>query len=189
MSTTVETLLDRIDEAIKPFRSKGWGKLKGDITCRVIQKYLKPELKPYRCDLVGPNIYVDGCSTEFDLAVVSEGAAPMCCSAVYHPEDVRCLLEVKYNGIRVKSAELEKTWQSFRDKHEELVNKHRRIRWGYLTVEESTGVRKNAIDWLECAENVLGSNRVFCFREKHGSSKRTRPGEVQRLVQFLTEAN
>jgi hypothetical protein len=74
-----------------------WNKFNGDIACRVVKEFLRRRL-PNKLKVVGPNVYVDGYPTEFDLLLVTESAIPAAFTSAYTHRDVRFVIEMSSHG-------------------------------------------------------------------------------------------
>ena len=71
-----------------------WNRFNADLVCRVVKEFLKRHL-PKQMKIVGPNVYVDGYPTEFDLLLVTESAIPAAFTNAYSNLDVRFVIEIK----------------------------------------------------------------------------------------------
>jgi hypothetical protein len=100
----------------------------GHEVCIVISKYIQRHLSAdYK--VAGPDVYVDGVSTEFDLLVVRAGAQSGV--AGYEPSDVRVVLEVKTAGIRKKKGDYPREIEKIRGNFDKVRMRNTRI-WGAL---------------------------------------------------------
>lgn len=103
-------------------------------------------------------VFIQGCDTEFDLALVRATAEPMFFGLVYDPADVLAVIEVKRRGLFAVEKET--------DHLAACVNNLRvfnpRIRFGYLTMTEAVprsefkhgGARTKNI-WLETERQLF----------------------------------
>ena len=181
-----QELVSHIDAALSRLGGYSNSKLRGDICCRVVMDYLSKHVpKAYR--IVGPNVWVAGFPTEFDLAVVTSDARPKRSSAIYSAEGVRLLIEVKQSGVFARRDELRSKLMRICADFQAVSSVHEHISWLYLTVREVTRPKKpRSIDFLARTRDVLGNDRVACLRDS-----RTRdllPREWDRAVALVVRA-
>ena len=74
-----------------------WSRFNGDIVCRVVKQFLRKHLST-QVKLVGPNAYIEGYPTEFDLLLVAGSAIPAAFTNAYRDSEVRFVIEVTSHG-------------------------------------------------------------------------------------------
>jgi hypothetical protein len=103
-------MLDDVRSIQRKYR--GWNKLIGDTTTRIVAHYLRKHLSR-RIRLVKAG-YVEGCKNEFDLLLVGRNTKPMGLTNVYRKTDVRAIIEVKTSGSRDKLYKFSSKQATFR---------------------------------------------------------------------------
>lgn len=81
-----------------PYRPKSWNKFKGDFVSRIIASYLQSHL-PQNYRVAGPNVYIEGNPTEFDLMVTDSQAVPYSATSAFPRESIRRVIEIKTSGV------------------------------------------------------------------------------------------
>ena len=74
-----------------------WKKFNRDLVCRVVREFLRKHL-PKGVKIAGPNAYIEGYPTEFDLLLVTEDALPAAFTNAYRDSEVRFVIEIKSHG-------------------------------------------------------------------------------------------
>lgn len=127
------------------------GKLKGAITANLVAELIKNYLgedSDYKVS--GNNVFIKGYATEFDLLILKKDASPVETGyPVYHPEDVKAIIECKATGIFFSSKEeknpLEKELETFKQIRKKYGTE---LCFGYFTMQEQIPKRKTSIDFL-----------------------------------------
>jgi hypothetical protein len=181
-----QELVSHIDAALTGLGGYSNSKLRGDICCRVVMDYLSNHV-PETHRIVGPNAWVAGFPTEFDLAVVTSDARPERFSAIYPAEGVRLLIEVKQSGVFARRDELRSKLERVYKDFQAVSTLHEHISWLYLTVREVTRPKKpRSIDFLALTRHVLGNDRVACLRDSR--TRELLRGEWDRAVDLVVGA-
>jgi len=108
-----------------------WDKYNEDLACRVVKEFLKKHL-PKEVKVVGPNVYIDGYPTEFDLLLVTEDAIPAAFTNAYRDRDVRFIIDVKSHGY----TDLEFP-SKLLSEFETLTERYKNLNCTYLTIRET----------------------------------------------------
>ncbi|MCL5009498.1 MAG: hypothetical protein M1433_00745 [Candidatus Parvarchaeota archaeon] len=88
-----EQKLHEVSNKLDRIRGNSWKKFKGDTINRLIISLLRPYVKNYK--ISGPNAFIEGCPTEFDILIVNTTAEPINeYSNCYKKEDVKLAIEV-----------------------------------------------------------------------------------------------
>jgi len=121
----------RLLTEVEDIRNKELGtKRTGHEVCIVIKKHIQPHLAAdYK--VVGPNVYVDDISTEFDLLVVRPEAEPR--RAAYESSQVQVVLEIKTAGIRANRQKYPFEIGKIRKKFDRVRMENTKI-WGALVM-------------------------------------------------------
>ena len=99
---TNETILDevkKISQKLSNVSARQRTKFTGALTIEIV----RDQLIRIGLPVSSRDIYIQGHSSEFDLAVVRDNAEPMY-GILYEPEDVAAIIEVKYSGVYSKEA-------------------------------------------------------------------------------------
>lgn len=168
---------EKIFKEILEFRAKlgkGYNKLKGDATCRLIkaglEKHLRQDLK-----VVGPNEYVEELlGDEIDLIVVKKNARRNLDG--YRGEDIACLIEVKTSGV-MNDNDLNALQRQFDGWHSKLP----KVKKAYLTVMENV-CGKNSYGVI--IKRELKPHGAFILAHAYGK-KETQKGEWEHFVYFI----
>lgn len=135
---TVESLL----EGCKDKKGESWGKYKGDVTCRVVLDYIQRCL-PETHTAVGPNVYIEGKPTEFDILVVDSQAKPLDFTAAYQANQVHRVVEVKKFGIIAKwGEEYDSKLRRFHETIRNSLSDCQRVKPFYLSIGETVCPKK-----------------------------------------------
>lgn len=127
------------------------GKLKGAIVTSLVSGLMENYLGEGSGYKMSPdNVFIKGYATEFDLLILKRDALPVEKGfPVYHPEDVKAIIECKATGIFFSSQDgknpLEKELETFRQIREKHGNK---LCFGYFTMQEQIPVKEGSIDFL-----------------------------------------
>lgn len=132
-----------------PRRGK-WNKFLGDTTNRVVLAYLRKYI-PNGFTAIGPGVYIEGLSTEFDSIIISKQAEPIKFTNAYPIESVSVVIEVKKTGVFYKKEEAEEEMRKHRDK---LITGLKELPLLYLTGHESERL-------IEATRQVYGDTAFF----------------------------
>lgn len=169
---------ERITETFEG-KEFNWNKFNEDVACRVVKQFLKRHVLT-QVKVVGPNVYVEGHPTEFDLMLVSESAIPAAFTNTYRDSEVQFVIEVKSHGHMAP------------DYPEELLSQFHTLRKQYpnvncthLTIRETWNPKKeNSISVVKELKKTLEPQfRVFCL-----AKSRTHdliPGQWREFVNHL----
>ena len=180
----LEEILKVVDGLVS-LQGRDWNRFKGDVCARLmgyyIQKYLSPTLK-----VVGPNVYVDGFPTEFDLLILKEIAEPERFTAAYPPASVVACVEVKEHGVYGGRGDLITYLDRIRRNFDTLCTRFHHIKCIYLTIKEvSQPKRSGSINYLDETKRHLQPHQVFCLLDSRTGT--IIKGEWQRFVDFLNK--
>jgi hypothetical protein len=158
-----------------------WNKFNGDLACRVVKEFLRRRL-PNKLKVVGPNVYVDGYPTEFDLLLVTESAIPAAFTNAYSHGDVRFVIEIESHGYMSHDSP-EPLLSQFTALQMQAPN----VNCTYLMVRETWNSRTD--DSISCGnelKKVLEPRyRVFCLTES--GTHELIPGQWREFVNHLAK--
>jgi len=151
-----------------------WSRFDADLACRVVKQFLKKHL-PQELKVVGPNVYIDGYPTEFDLLLVTHTAIPAAFTNAYRDQEVRLVIEVESHGKmdREFSSELIK-------KFENLRYSYRNIRCAYLTIRDKGSDENTSTELKKLLEPY---HPVFCLAES--TTYELIPGQWREFVNHV----
>jgi hypothetical protein len=160
-----------------------WNKLRGDAWARLVAYYIQKRLN-LTLKVVGPNVYIDGFPTEFDLLVVRQSAEPQQFTAAYLPQGVVAAIEVKEHGVFGGRQHLRIDLGKMKAKFDAVATQFSHISCVYLTMKEvSQPKRAQSINYLEETRKGLAYYQVFCLQDSRTGT--IIPGEWERFVQLL----
>lgn len=175
-------ILRAVEESVGP-TERAWNKYNGDVCCRIIKEYLEKNIS-MDCKVVGPNAYVEGLPTEFDLLVVDKGVSPKKYTNAYPVGSVHFVIEIKKRGIYGGRRDLENAVKKIRRNFESVTDINPDVKCFYLTVQEvSKPKRKGSIKYLEETEEGLRPFEVFALKESR--SNKMIKGEWKRLIDYI----
>ena len=156
-----------------------WNKFNGDLACRVVKEFLRKHL-PKQVKVVGPNAYIEGYPTEFDLLVVTESALPAAFTSAYRSDDVRFVIEVKSHGYMNRGFP-----SKLLSEFEAIRERYKNVNCTYLTVRETWNPKRAAsISYIRQLKNVLEPKyRVFCLAESR--TQELIPGQWGQFVNHV----
>jgi hypothetical protein len=157
-----------------------WNKFNGDLACPVVKQFLKKRL-PRNFKLVGPNAYIEGYPTEFDLLLVTESAIPAAFTNAYQEDEVRFVIEVKSHGY------MDREFPSRLLKEFETVQaRYKNVSCAYLTIRETWNPkREGSISFVRELKKVLEPKyQVFCLAESR--THELIPGQWRQFVNHLS---
>jgi hypothetical protein len=167
-------IIQTIDEVLNASASKvipsqtarklSWRKFRGDVACRVVKSHLQRHV-PDSLKVVGPNVFIQGFPSEFDLMVVSSGSRPFPFTSSYPSDDVHTIVEVKKKGTGFGKNDLTRLRHRLDAVVRTIPRMKRRIT--YLTISEtSKPKRRGSINYLERTRKVLEPDYdVFCLKD------------------------
>ena len=185
-----------------------WYKFNGDAVSRIVMEHIDKHVKAREMKVAGPNAFIDGFSTEFDLLITGRNAEPKPHTNSYKPEDVHIAIEVKTSGMfggkKTPSPDggmlsvvddVKKNYENMVNKFKDTQEKNPKIKLAYLSIhEQNGGVRKGkdgkyGMDYIALAHKISEENKnVGAFIL---SNNRTTPvpcpGEWKSFVQFISE--
>ena len=170
---------ERRSEGVEETGSQ-WNKFNGDLACRVVKEFLKKHL-PKEVKVVGPNVYIDGYPTEFDLLLVTEDAIPAAFTNAYRDRDVRFIIQMKshrYTNLEFPSKLL--------SEFKALTERYKNLNCTYLTIRETlTHNREASISHIEELKKVLEPKyRAFCLAESR--AQEIIPGQWRQFVNHVS---
>jgi len=157
-----------------------WNRFNGDVACRVVKEFLKKHL-PKELKVVGPNVYIDGYPTEFDLLLVTEDAIPAAFTNAYRERDVRFIIQVKspgYMDLEFPSKVL--------SEFEAITERYKNLNCTYLIIRETSNRdREASISYMEELKKVLEPKyRVFSLAESR--TQGIIPGQWRQFVNHVS---
>lgn len=158
-----------------------WNKFNGDLACRVVKEFLRKHL-PRHVRLVGPNVYIEGYPTEFNLLVVAENAIPEAFTNAYRDNEVWFVIKVKSHGY-MNGEFPSKLLSEF-----EAIRQHYgHVNCAYLTIFETLHPEEKAsISYIRELKKVLEPKyRAFCLSEP--ATQEVIPGQWRQFVSYITE--
>ena len=154
-------ILALVDSVKLQGRTKGWAKYYGDVTCRIIAHYLSKHLPP-NLKIIGPDAYIVGFPTEFDLLVSDAKATPLKFTNAYPLDGLHCVIEVKMTGIIAKLERFSTKVGRIRDKFQSIVKENPNLKCAYITISEGSPAPKKI---------VLYDPQTKCFHQETQPSK------------------
>jgi len=156
-----------------------WNKFNGDLACRVVKEFLRKHL-PRQVKAVGPNAYIDGYPTEFDLLIVTEDAIPAAFTNAYLDSEVRLVIEVKSHGYMNRDfpSKLLTEFQT-------IQGRYKNVNCTYLTIRETWNTKgESSISYLRELKKVLEPKyQVFCLAESR--TQELIPGQWRQFVNHV----
>jgi len=184
---TQREIIHIIEAMNKNFLGKGreWNKFHGDIVCRVFIDFISREVCP-DLKVMGPNIYIRGFPTEFDILIVDRDAEHGKYINAFEPEKVRCGIESKARGTFGGRDALRKSLGQIKHNFIRVDRQYPHIMFFYLTYQEVTNPKRgSSIDYLKKTREILAPYRVFCLKESRSGNPML--GEWDKMVSFLKE--
>jgi hypothetical protein len=184
---------DELDEVLREFTNltgcckkgeRGWSKYKGDVCARLLVDHMRGHLGP-GLKVVGPNVYLEGYPTEFDLMIVRADSEPIRYTAAHRPRDVAACIEVKSRGVYGGREQLRKAVGDLRKTFETITKKSRHIRCAYVTMRERCHVKRQAsINYFVETTKYLDPYPVYCFQDSRPNGE-VRSKDWADFVKFL----
>ena len=178
-------LLALVDNTKPQGRTKGWSKYRGDVVCRILAHYLSKHL-PSTLKIIGPDAYIVGFPTEFDLLVAGASATPVKFTNAYPADQVYCVIEVKTQGIRSKLDRFSAEVGRIRDNFQSVVKASPNLKCAYITIEEAspaTQESSKSFDFVKETRKGLAPFPFFVLR----NSRNQKPyeGQWENFVKFV----
>ncbi len=176
-------IIDIIEGIKKNYYGREWNKFYGDTVCRIFMDFISKELDDqYR--IVGPNAYISGFATEFDILIVDTFANPIEFTHSFRPQEVKCGIESKAHGIFGGRSDIENELGKIKDNFLRVNKEQAHILFLYLTYEEVAYPKKeSSINYLKETAKVLTPYEVFCLKDSR--SDKIILGEWERMLKFL----
>jgi hypothetical protein len=166
-----QEVFDKIEFFREEYSSKEYGKFIGDTVARIFKHYLQEEadkISPINYKVVGPNVYIDGLPTEYDLFVVNSTATTIGLTNSYNPKDIKFVIESKTYGSYFKRGEVGKGIGPIKNAFDNAYDKNLSILCIYLTFEEVTNpIRPDAIDYFKETSEFLKPHLSFCLKDSN----------------------
>ncbi len=196
-------ILQKVDSVLgkhctSSWSSKPWNKFKGDVIPRIVARYLSDHLDRLaeNYEVVGPNVYISGNPTEFDLLVVDSEVKAYPFTSSFPVESVRRIIEVKTSGVFNIDKDVGKVRQDFdsalvqmeRDKGSSRFAKITTIRCkaAYLSISERINpVKSTSIRFGDRTKDILQPYPAF-FLYDNGREELLK-GEWERFVLYIID--
>jgi len=163
-----------------------WNSFKGDVCARCVAHYIQTHLSS-KLKVVGPNVYLDGFPTEFDLLIVSEGARARQFTAAYPPTLAVACIEVKASGVFGGRKDLQGILERIKNDFDAIRARFPHVAFAYITIREvSQPRREGSINYLEETKRVLAPYQVFCLQDVR--TKEIFEEQWDQFMHFLKEA-
>lgn len=183
-------IIKEVDQNRHPGRE--WSKFNGDATCRIILDYIEKHIDLNSMKVAGPNAFIKGFPTEFDLLVVDSRAKPLHLTNAYEVAQVRVAIEVKTSGIFGSNLEdidnnLKRIFDDFKGPYQNNSS----LKLAYLAIREQVGVRENSRNYVQITRETFGrvSSRISNVRTFILSDAKTPPGlfegEWEQFIEFI----
>lgn len=175
---------DKEIEELKKNKNKlfEWNKYKGDVCCRIVKGYLEKHL-PSEVDIVGPNVFIEGIPTEFDLMIVEKGQKPKEFTSAYDGKHVKFIIEVKAYPDIGKKEEVVVKYRKFFD---EITDKYPSIKcvlFGFRGTGQPK--RKGAKNWVEEIRiGIEPQHRFFVLGDSRDKEK-VYPGQWESFITLI----
>ena len=173
---------------------KRWNKFKGDFVPRIVASYLNGHLsKNYK--IVGPNVYIEGNPTEFDLMIVDSQAIQVPLTSAFPRENIIRIIEIKTSGVfniekdvgKVRN-DFEsvliclKTSKTYRDKIIALP----KFKAAYLSISERINpIHENSIKFGDQTRKILKPYPAFFLYDS--ARKEIQKGEWRKFVKYIVD--
>lgn len=157
-----------------------WNKMNRDLACRVVKEFLRKHIQG-DAKVVGPNVYIEDCPTEFDLLLVAKDAIPAAFTNAYRNEEVRFVIEIKSRGY------INPEFPSkLRTEFDAVCDRYKNVNCTYLTIRETRNPKQEAsISYIRELKKVLAPKyQAFCLAESR--TDEPIPGQWRQFVKHLT---
>ena len=183
VSEAQSRIIDIIEGIKKDYYGREWNKFYGDTVCRIFMDFISKEFNSQH-RIVGPNAYISGFPTEFDILIVDAFAEPIGFTHSFRPQEVKCGIESKAHGIFGGRNDIENNVGKIKDSFLKVNKEHSHILFLYLTYEEVAYPKKeSSINYLRETSRVLAPYEVFCLKDSR--SDKIILGEWERMLRFL----
>lgn len=146
--------------------SRGWTKLQGDTTTRIVKEYIAEYIKSnnLKYEVSDINSYIIGFPTEFDLLIVNKGSTKLPYSNIYDVSDIKTIIEIKTAGVIGSQVNIKSYLTKIKSSIEK-INKGNHINFVYLTLVEKASNNKNnnSINYFKITEDSLKPYKAFCL--------------------------
>ena len=177
-------ILDAVDSMKVQGRTKGWSKYYGDVTCRIVAYYLSKHLTS-KLKVIGPDAYIVGLPTEFDLLLADAKNISAKFTNAYPADQVYYVMEVKTQGIRSKLDRFSAAVGRIRDNFQSVVKANPNVKCAYIAIEEATPAQESskAFDFVKETRKALAPFLFFVLR----NSRNQKPyeGQWESFVKFV----
>lgn len=191
-------IVERVDSLLANTQGYGWGHFQGDVVPRVLAHYINMHL-PNNRKVVGPNVYIEGVPTEFDLMVVDAESNPLPLTSAYPGEHIRCVIEVKRRGTFGKIDEFKKKvertkanfdkalfmWDWDKDRLHRIKERRVNCKAAYITMSETVNPkREGSNNYGKITRELLTPYPAFILQDSR--SNELQHGEWQRFIEWIT---
>lgn len=191
-------IIRHINSLLDEHSGYGWGHFQGDVIPRVLAYYINMHL-PNSRKIVGPNVYIEGVPTEFDLMVVDAESNPLPFTSAYPAEHIRCVIEVKRRGIFGRIDTFKKKVERMKDNFDKALfiwgwdkdglhrTKERRVncKAAYITISETVNPkREGSHNYGNITRELLTPYPAFILQDSR--SNELQYGEWQRFIEWIT---
>lgn len=174
-------------DKFKKSKSRSWGKLKGDISLRLLKDFINKKLSLINSQYESSelNSYIAGFPTEFDLLIVKKNRNhfPLF-SNIYNPNDVKTIIEVKTSGIIASKDSIKDKFKRMSQDIEIIKLKYSNINFVYLTIFERANTKsKESMNYLLMTQEGLYPHKVFCILDVYSGF--VRQGELSKFIEEI----
>jgi len=192
-------ILKLVDTTKPAEKDRRWTKYNGDVVCRIVAFCLGKHL-PKNLKMFGPNAYLIGLPTEFDLLIGETKAKPKKFTNAYRPDQIYSIIEVtsRTTGMKQLKRKVDRSHRDFQS----AIKLNPSCKCAFLAMEVSSPAPKitydretkkfkeeiipqtpSSIDYTQ--EICKGLAPFGCFILRNRRNKALRRGEWERLVQFV----
>lgn len=183
------------ERCILSWSGKTWNKFKGDVIPRIVARYLADHL-PKNYEVAGPNVYIGGNPTEFDLMVIDSGVKAYPFTSAFPIESVRRIIEIKTSGVFNIDKDVGKVHQDFdtalshmewdKGSYRFANIKVPRCKAAYLSISERINpVKKTSIRFGDRTKDILQPYPAF-FLYDNGRNELLE-GEWEGFVRYIID--
>ena len=177
-------ILDVVDSMKLQGRTKGWSKYYGDVVCRIVAYYLNKHL-PSNLKVVGPNAYIVGFPTEFDLLVANTKAKLVKFTNAYPADQVYCVIEVKTQGIRSKLDIFSAVVGRIRDNFQSVVKTNSNLKCTYIAIGEASPAQESSKSFNFVKETRKALEPFPFFVLRNSRNEEPYEGQWESFVKFI----
>jgi len=194
-------ILELVDTMKPAEKDRRWTRYDGDVVSRIVALYLGKHL-PKHLNIFGPNAYLIGLPTEFDLLIGEAKAKRRRCTNAYRPDQIYSIIEVTSRTTGMKQLK-QKVDRSRRD-FQSAIKLNPSCKCAFLAMEVSSPAPMKKITYnretkkfkeeiipqtrssIDYAQEICKGLAPFvCFILRNRRNKALRKGEWERLVQFV----